>query len=100
MTCGGGALAGGALVGGPAKEPAEVVLAERGANWLPMAVFSSCCTTGLIESRCSFEAYDVLEAEGAFLISIRSALTTDFRLFSSVVASFSVHRYTSNAWML
>jgi hypothetical protein len=68
---------------------AETALVVFGGNVVPMAVFSSCCTTGLIESRCSGCGAWLA---GAFLISRRSAARRLLRCAMKLPASFSVHK--------
>lgn len=58
----------------------------------PIAVFSSCCTTGLIESLCS--AWGELGA-GAFEMLNCSWLRDVLRWLRKELASFSVHKYRS-----
>jgi hypothetical protein len=76
--------------GGPGNECIEAVLSARGWKWAPIAVFSSCCTTGLMESRCSAKL--ALDDAGASRMFNFSEGTMLCRCARKAAASLSVHK--------
>jgi hypothetical protein len=84
--------------GGPGNECTEAVLSALGWKCVPIAVFSSCWTTGLMESRCSAKL--ALEDAGALRMSNFSSGMMFCKWPNRVAASLSVHKYISIVWIL